>query len=152
MKTLILALCAFLACRGAFATGGMIGGGDVNFKSLMVCDSKSTDPTFEASPYVWVVKEVDYNGNFISDATLRIVTLDKDLKPVRYYVTHSKELLANPDSKWKFELFRYDIGSSGNYKIGSFIWDELNNSGLITSVQNRNEVEEVQLSNCIFTL
>ena len=54
----------------------MIGGGDVDFKSLMECDAVGIEPSHPGSPCVRVLKEVDYKGNFVKDATLRIVTLD----------------------------------------------------------------------------
>ena len=150
MKKVFLIISALLVANVTFASGGMIGGGDVDFKSLMVCDSNGIDPTHSGSHYVWVVKEVDYNGHFIADATLRVVTLDSALKPTRYYVTHSMDLLQNPgSSKLNLELWRYDLGSSGNKKIGSFTWDEKLNAGAITSVNDNSDVEELELSNCI---
>ncbi len=148
MRKCILALMGFLMGSSAMA-GGMIGGGEVTYKSLITCDAKSIDPTHESSPFVWVVKEVDYDGNFISDATLRVVTLDKNLEPVRFYVTDTTDLFQDPDLKWPVNIWRYEMGSSGNKKIGQFVWDESANSGSLKSSLD-NEVEELQLSDCIF--
>lgn len=150
MKTHIIVLIGFLTGSSAMA-GGMIGGGEVRCKSLITCDAKGIDPAQVSSPFVWVVKEVDYHGNFIPDATLRVVTLDKNLGPIRFYVTDTTELVQGPDLKWPLNIWRYEIGSQENENIGQFVWDEPTNGGLLKS-SSSNEVEELQLSNCIFEL
>lgn len=150
MKKGALGLIAiFIGCSAM--AGGMIGGGEVRFKSLVTCDANSMDPTHESSPYAWVVKEVDYDGEFIKDATLRVVTLDRNLHPVRFYVTDATGLLQGPDMKWLLNIWRYEVGSQGNKNIGRLEWDDAANGGSLMSISG-NEVEELQLSNCIFEL
>jgi len=150
MKKCSLSLFAIFVGFSAFA-GGMIGGGEVTFKSLMTCDANSIDPTHESSPYAWVVKEVDYLGEFIQDATLRVVTLDSNLNPISYYVTDATDLIQGADLKWLLNIWRYEVGSQENKKIGKFEWDETSNGGSLKSLSG-NEVEELLLSNCIFEL
>ncbi len=147
MKTYTMGLIAFFISFSAMA-GGMIGGGEVTFKSLVICDASSIDPTHESSPYVWVVKEVDYNGNFIHDATLRVVTVDENLAPVQFYVTHAKDIVQDPSLNWLLSIWNYDIGSAGNQQIGEFEWNSVSNSGSLKSFDSY--VEELLLSNCIF--
>lgn len=146
MKKNILVLIATFISYSAMA-GGMIGGGEVTFKTLMMCDAYGIDPTHEASPYVSVVKEVDYDGNFIKDATLRVVTLNNNLQPVLYYVAGETDLVQDPDLKWSLNILMYENG----IKIGQFVWDDNANEGSLKSLIG-NEVEELQLSNCIFEL
>jgi hypothetical protein len=141
----ILALCSGTL---AFAGGGMIGGGEVEYKPLLVCDAVGIDPTFPSSKYVWVAKEVDFDGRFIPDSTLRVITFNAALEPVRYYVSHEVELLESPDRSRSLSLWRYDIGSQGNQEIGGFNWDETSQTGSLSASGWNSEVEELQLSNC----
>lgn len=151
MKTILVTLLALFSASLVFASGGMIGGGEVNFKSLVACDAQGIDPTHAASPYVWVVKEVNYDGTYLADAPLRVVTVNKNHEPIQFYVAHAKDLIKDSKGQFNLALWRYDLGSSGNYKTGLFVWDEKSNSGELSSVGDKNEVEELQLSNCILT-
>jgi len=151
MIKILFATLALFSGALAFARGGMIGGGDVDFKPLMTCDAQGIDPTFPGSSYLQVVKEVDYNGQFLPDATLRIVSLNDKLDPVSFYVSHESELLLSPDNSLSLVLWQYDVGSPDNKKIGAFTWDESSNTGSLSSTEQTNEVEELQLSNCIHT-
>ncbi len=129
-------------------SGGMIGGGEVSFKALMICDAASMDPTFPTPPYVWVVKEADYNGKFISDSTLRVVTVDKKHNAVRYYGTHQTELFESPMG-FDLSIWRYDLLSDDNAQIGSFAWNAQSAKGNFVVRESQTEVEESVLTNCI---
>ncbi|OFZ31122.1 MAG: hypothetical protein A2622_00525 [Bdellovibrionales bacterium RIFCSPHIGHO2_01_FULL_40_29] len=142
MKKHILVLVGFLMGSSAFASGGMIGGGEVTLKSLMTCSAQGIDPTHESSSFVVIAKEVDYEGNFVPDATLRVVTMDRNHKPMRFYVTHTAELASH------LSIWRYAMGSQGNKKIGQFVWNETTNSGSLTSSFGY-EVEELEIFDCI---
>ncbi len=130
----------------AHARGGMIGGGDVDFKPLMICDAAGIDPTHDSSRFVWVTKEVDYNGQFLPNTTLRVVTLDRRMNPVRYYVTHSEGFNSNQNFL-SLNIWQYDIGSNGNRRIGSFVWSKQKNIGYLKPILS-SDVEELQLTNC----
>lgn len=145
----LLSLMILLSRALAFAHGGMIGGGEVKFKALMTCDSKSIDPTYPGSPHLWIVKEVDWDGNYLPQATLRVVTLDDAFSPVRYYVTHERELTYLTGGQVRLDLWRYDEGSNENHKIGLFAWDGAANKGSLTPIQD--DVEELQVYNCAFS-
>jgi len=70
MKKHILVLMGFLAGSYVWA-GGMIGGGDVDLKSLMTCSAQGIDPTHKSASFVEVAKEVDFYGEFIPNSTFR---------------------------------------------------------------------------------
>src|SRR3989344_4120120 len=147
MKKNILVLIGFLAGSCAWAVGGMIGGGDVDLKSIMTCSAQGMDPIHEGTSFVEVAKEVDYYGEVIPDSTLRVVTLNKNHKPISYYVTHVTELLQDSNLKWSFNLWQYDIGSQGHKKIGLFVWDESVQRGHL-SVLSQNSTKDIMLYNC----
>lgn len=146
MNKLFVLFLTFFSGALAFAGGGIIGGGDTNYKALLTCESSGIDPTYPSSPYVWIVKEIDFDGQFIPSSTLRIVTLDDKLNPNQFYVTHDTDLLFSQDNTLSLTMWRYDGGSEGNSEIGSFKWDATSGSGMTFSASA--EVEELQLANC----
>ncbi len=135
----------------AFASGGMIGGGDVVYRSRLECDGVAFDPTHSEVSKVWVVQESDADGNYIPDTTLRLVTLDAALNPIRFFVTHDLELFESPDGALDLTLWNYDLGSDGLERLGSFSWDERSQQGAITPVSSGDEIEAVTLSGCVRT-
>ena len=138
MKTLIiLALSVFLV-TGAFANGGMIGGGEVKYKSLMVCKITGIDPTHESSSQIKITKEVGYDGTFNNDATSRIIIFNENNEAERYFVTN--ELVLTPKSSINISIVK------GSHIIGGLQWDSRSNSGSLWSNNN----VELQLDNCIY--
>ncbi len=148
MKTKLVLIILLAQSLVMAKPGGMIGGGEVEFKSIMTCDAKSIDPTFAGSPYVSVAREVHYDGSFIKDANLRILTLDKNRKPVRYYVTHVRDFTYSPSHEISISIWQYDVGTPHNRKIGEFLWNSNSNNGRLVSSSQGNLVEELFLTNC----
>ena len=138
IKLLALFLPLTLATT-AFASGGMIGGGDVNFRAILECEATGLDSTFSGPSYVWLTEEVDENGMRVANTNLRIVTLNSARRPISYYVTHQPNVrsldLVN------ISVWRYEMGSSGNERLGVFQWNNAQGKGVFT-------VEELQISNC----
>lgn len=150
MRNLVLSVILpffFGAISYGQGSGGMIGGGEVNFRTLLECDAESLDPTFPSAPYVWVVKDVDYYGQFIPDATLRVVTLDYSFNPVSYHISHLTDLVVSPGNILELQLWRFDVGSSGNYLVGAFYWNSEYQQGVL-STNYDGVLEELLLSNC----
>jgi hypothetical protein len=150
MKTKIFFPIIFAFSFNAAATGGMIGGGEVTYRALMTCSTEGIDPTFPASPSLIVAKETHYDGREIEDAPLRIVTLDENSHPNRFYVTEQTELLESPDGDVVIPLWRYPWGSDGNAQIGEFVWSSSQRSGALRSFEG-NEVEELVIRDCVYS-
>ncbi|MBK8202699.1 MAG: hypothetical protein IPK68_10420 [Bdellovibrionales bacterium] len=114
----------------------------------MKCNASSIDPTHPGSPTVQIVKEIDFDGLSIPDSTLRVVTYDGQLKPVRYYVTHETELFVSPDNFYSLTIWAYDVGSNDNKQIGKFTWEASSGTGALSS-SGMGDVEELVLSSCV---
>ena len=149
MRRIILASLILFAGSESYGKGGMIGGGDVQFKSVMTCSAQSIDPTFPGSPKLSVAKEVDADGIFIPGATLRVVTLDAQQEPVNYYVTHDAEIVLAPDSGVELTIWQYDIGTTENKIIGKFTWNAASGTGALSPAAGANDVEELIVSGCV---
>lgn len=146
MKFLFILSLISIVTLKSFATGGVIGGGEVNFKSLLNCEARGIDPTFPAPTEVQVVKEVKYDGSFITDAPLRILTLGEPGVSRRFFVSLETQLTAASDGVTiQLPLFRYASGSE-NANIGHFLWNTKTQKGEL-KIYERPGLEVV-LANC----
>lgn len=132
----------------SWSSGGMIGGGEVSFRPLMSCSTESIDPTHPGSTTLIVAKEIHYDGRDIEDAPLRIVTMDRDRNPSRFYVTEQTALTRTPDGEISIPIWRYPAGSDGNAVVGEFVWSDSLGEGALKSL-SYGEVEELVVLNCV---
>lgn len=145
MKTLIILSLLTLASLQSRASGGMIGGGEVNFKSVLSCDAQSIDPTFPEFTKVTVVKEVDHNNNFIENATLRVMTSDGADTPRHFFVTHATHLRA---SEGLIHLpIWHDQGSGSSTMIGALQLNTQTRFGELRITEGDLRIETT-LTNC----
>lgn len=147
MKNFLLILSSFFLATQALGEGGVIGGGDLTFRKLMVCDAEGATGQPTTTRSIWVVKETDFEGRLIEGATLRVVTVDSNASPTRFYVTHTTELSVL-NSKISLDLWRYDELAPSNHRIGSFVWDGRARHGSMSASGVSSDVEELLLANC----
>ncbi len=123
--------------------GGMVGGGELKYKPLMKCENEVGVSIRE----IWVVKETNDQGKVLSDAELRIATIDENGKTLDWLVTHERELVVSPDGAINIPVWRYGQGSDNNQIIGAFGWDENSKSGSVYVAREGVDVS-ISLLNC----
>lgn len=145
MKNLVLIGIMIFTSIKLFASGGVIGGGVINYKSLLSCSTESMDPTYPGPDGVEIAREVDWNGNFVPGSTLRVITMSQT-NPTRFYVTQSQELQPNSDRSIHLVIWQYSEGSNPNQIIGEFDWNAGSQQGRlhIDTIENL----ELVLRNC----
>lgn len=115
MKSFILFIALLSASAHArifHSGGGMIGGGEVSFKSLVSCDLDVHFPTFSQEVALHVVYEVDYDGRRVPNADLIVITTDGADKFINAYPSNTREMLQSPDGSFGLTLemksYEYD--------------------------------------------
>jgi hypothetical protein len=141
MKTLLIITALLVSSLQSHAIGGMIGGGDVQFKSVLTCATQGIDLTFPGETEVKIVKEVTYDGSFIPEAAFRVVTASPG--STHFYVTQDKELNQSADGVVYLTIINIE-GTA----IGHFLWNSKTQAGeLLINSDVENKVE-LSLSSC----
>lgn len=140
----------FISASMAFASGGgMIGGGDDQFKIVLSCTAQSMDPTFVSEvTSVALAKEVDTDGNILPSSNLTLLMIDKDQKVLRYYPTQQKELFVNPNNVATVDVWKYAEGTENNLYLATFLVQFETQTGHIVSFADLYEIDELELSQC----
>lgn len=153
-----IALCmvsGFTIASYSVVAGGMISGGETNFKPVIYCETVGIDST-HPSPITGlaIAYETGFDGDILPDAPPTVITLsldqEKHEKPVLFYPAEGTV----SEKKWPhLKIMRYRAGSQGNAQVGELKIKSTRQStvgeGYLKPVVDTSEVEELWLSKCV---
>ncbi len=141
---------ATLSSFAVLAEGGAIGGGEVTFKKLLVCDAESMDPTFPSDIVkLAVAAETDYDGKILPQQPLKVMLSQRDETVVNYLQTRTLPAEFGAPS---LTIYRWSdvLPGQRNAKLGKLEISET--TGVLRTLKPRAGFEDLVLYNCEYTV